>query len=153
MPFVTCAACGCDTLILFGTESPGRCRNCTSPLAGEGYDEPWVVRIEHPGFDVVKVGGGLVGDAIALVAAELEASEDRTVILDLAHCTFIDADAIELMRGSAAAVACDPAFFSVIGARGTVARMLDFADGGSAIPRYPGIEAALADLENEPTML
>jgi hypothetical protein len=153
MPFVTCAACGRDTLILFGSRPAGRCRNCTSPLAGDPHEEPWVVRIPHPGFDVVKVGGDLAGDFVAQVAAELAASGDRATVLDLGHCTFVDAAAIELMTQCTAAVACDPAFFSVVGARGTVARMLDFAVAAQAIPRFPNLATALADLENEASMM
>jgi hypothetical protein len=153
MPFVTCAACGCDTLILFGSRSAGYCRNCSAPLAGDSHEEPWVVRIGHPGFDVVKVGGPLAGDFVALVAAELETSGDRAAVLDLGHCTFVDAGAIELMTRCAAAVAGDPAFFSVVGAHGTVARMLDFALGAQAIPRFPDLGAALAGLRSEAPMI
>jgi hypothetical protein len=153
MPFVTCAACGCDTLVLFGSRPVGRCRNCASPLTGDPREEPWVVRIGHPGFDVIKVGGDLAGDFVTQVAAELRASGDRAAVLDLNHCTFVDAAAIELMTQCTAAVACDPAFFSVVGARGTVARMLDFAVGSQAIPRFPDLATALADLENEASMI
>jgi anti-anti-sigma factor len=154
MPFVNCAACGSETLILFGAHDPGRCRSCAAPLAGEMADEePWVVRIQHPGFDVVKVGGPLDAAAAAAVAAELSACGERGAILDLSHCSFIDAAGVELLVRSAVAAGGDPSFFSVIGARGPVAQMIDFSEGGRAVPRYPSVEAMVADIEAATTTM
>jgi len=54
MPFLTCAACGCNVFVRIGSSIPDSCRACAAPLSGRdqeprlsGRDQQVLARLNH----------------------------------------------------------------------------------------------------------
>jgi anti-anti-sigma factor len=123
------------------------------PLDGGDVEDCWVVRIGNADFDLVKIGGSLDRDCVARVARELAGSAGRPLIVDLAHCTFIDPRGLDLLVGACLDAGSDPTSICVIGARGAVERMIEFADVHRRIPRFRDLDSARAAMRSEPTLI